>query len=476
MTEHLTAAAAGSQHRGQQADAARPRVPRWPLIFLFAGFPLWWVLGVVDLVWIPVAVVMALYLAATTEVRAPRGYGVWLTFLVWVAASVIMISGAGDLIGFTYRYLIYVSAAVLFLYVYNGRADLTARFVSGVMTAWWGIVVGFGYLSLAFPDAVLRTPLSMVLPSGLLSNDLVNHMVVRRLTQFNPDSFLQVAPRPSAPFLFTNNWGNAYSLLLPFVIVYLLEVRRERRFLPLLLLLLASCVPAFLTLNRGMFLGIGVAAVYATVRLVMMRRFWAIAALGGMVVVGAALYVVLPVQERLDNRLSTSAEATSNDTRASLYVQALQLVPQSPVFGFGGPVTGDNPDAAPVGTQGQIWMLLVSHGVVATACFVLFFLIALGRTLRRRDRFGLASSTALLVGVMELFYYGVVPNGLPILMLAAALGMRGPDDPPAPPPTHAQADAQPDARPEVRSDARPARPAVLGAGVGRNRRGAADLG
>ncbi len=107
----------------------------------------------------------------------------------------------------------------------------------------------------------MRTPLSIGAPGRpAVNNDLVNHMVVRRLTQFNPDSFLQVAARPSAPYLFTNNWGNAYSLLLPFVIAYLFEVRGSRRFLWVALLVPVSAVPAFLTLNRGMFLGLGIAS------------------------------------------------------------------------------------------------------------------------------------------------------------------------------------------------------------------------
>ncbi len=416
--------------RGTAVPAA-PRsthLPTWPMTVLFAGFPVWWLVGLVDIAWIIVAGVMTLFLAQAPHVRVPRGFGVWLLFLLWAAASVVMLPLTLTLLGFGYRLGIYLACTVIAVYVYNSWATLTERFVTGCLTAWWLATVAGGYLGLLLPSAVLRTPMSVIVPQSLLGNDLVNHMVVRRLAQYNVDSFLGVAPRPSAPFLYTNNWGNVYSLLLPFVLVYLFHVRREMRARLLVLALIASTVPALLTLNRGMFLGLGLALLYAAFRLTLQGRFRAVLALGVLSALVVGLSYVLPVQDRLSERLDASAEATSNDTRASLYMQALELVPESPVFGFGAPQPPLDVDTAPVGTQGQVWMLLVSHGPVATVLFVGWFLIALGGTWRRTDPGGLASQTVLLVGTVELFYYGIVPNGLPILMVAAALGLRGSDD------------------------------------------------
>lgn len=403
-------------------------LPRWPLSVAFVGFPVFWALGFVDVLWIPIGLIMGLYLAQARGVRVPRGFGLFLVFLVWSAFSVVTLSGgAGALMGFGYRWLIYAGCAAILVYVYNARAQLSMRFVSGCLTCLWITTFVGGYLGLLFPKAVIRTPLSYLLSDSLLNNDLVNHMVVRRLAQFNPDSFLQVAARPSAPYLYTNNWGNAYSLLLPFVIAYLFEVRGSRRFLWVALLVPVSAVPAFLTLNRGMFLGLGIAMVYCAIRLAMMGNLRGIAAVAALAVVGFALFTTLPVEQRLGNRLSDNAQSTSNDTRASLYAQSLALVPASPIFGYGAPVKGENPQAAPVGTQGQVWLLLVSHGPGATLCFVGFFVVSFGRTWRRTDPAGLVCSTVLLVGTIELAYYGVVPNGLPIMMVAAALALRGPD-------------------------------------------------
>ena len=424
----------GRPPAGREPDSSAPFLPRWPVAALFVGFPVWWLLGAVDLIWIPMAAVMARYLARTANPRVPRGFGLWMFFLIWSSASAIMLTSFGDVLGFAYRALLYVSGGVLFVYVFNARRLVTQRYVSGTLTCWWLFTVVGGYLGVLVPNGVLRTPLSYLMPGGLVNNELVNAMVIRRFAQYNPDSYLQVAPRPSAPFLYTNNWGNVYSLLLPFVVAYIVETWGERRSRWLLLALPVSAVPAMLTLNRGMFIGIGISVVYAGIRLALLRRFKAVGALALLGVIGFAIFTALPVEERLGNRLSGDAEKTSNDTRASLYLQAIELVPESPVFGFGAPQRGDNPDAAPVGTQGQIWMVLVSHGPVAAACFLGWFGVAFWRSARRSDPVGLASSTALLVGTIEFAYYGILPNGLPILMAAAALGMRPPDVPPAPAP------------------------------------------
>lgn len=401
--------------------ATAAQLPVWPVAAMFVWYPIWWALGLVDIMWIPLAVVMVLYLGRAGLVRAPRGFGMWLLFLAWSACSFIGIKGGGDAIGFVYRFAIYVAATAFFVYVYNARETLTIRFVSGVLTVWWLTTVVGGYLGLVIPGAVLRTPLSFVLSDSLLSNQLVRQMVIRKFAQFNADSYFGYAPRPSAPFLYTNNWGNIYSLLLPFVFVYLFEVKGERRFKWLALALVASVVPATLTLNRGMFLGIGVSVVYVALRLALQRDLRGMGALAGLALVGVVAFNVLPIQERLESRLS--GDVNSNTARSSLYEQAFALVPGSPLFGYGGPQASAG-EQAPVGTQGQFWMLLVSHGPFATALFVGFFLYAFWRVRKRRDAMGVACGTVLLVGTMELFYYGVVPNGLPLMMVAAAMALR----------------------------------------------------
>lgn len=422
-----------SARRAVASRVAAPELPAWPVIFLFAPFPLWWLTGLVDLIWIPTGLVMAMYLAVRPGVRVPRGFGVWLAFLLLAVCSATQLSSAGQLMTFTYRFALYVSGSVLFVYVYNARQRLPARRVLGLLTAYFVSVVAGGLLGVLHPYGALRTPMYEFLARlspGLVSNDLVNHMVVRHFSQYSADSYLGIAPRPTAPFLFTNNWGNAYSMLVPLVLVFLIARRRRGgRIWHIALLLIISTVPAFLTLNRGMFIGLGIVGLWVAVRMALRRDFRGIAAVVALGLLGGVVWTLLPVQERLETRL----EGDSTSTRASLYEQSLRSVPGSPILGYGAPLEPDNPNAPPVGTQGQFWLVLVSHGLPAVLCFVGFFLLIVARSRRRRDLLGLTANGVLLASVIEMLYYGVLPYGLPLMMVVAALLMRPVDDSISPP-------------------------------------------
>ncbi len=394
-------------------------LPSWPLTLAFAGFPLWWVLGLLDFIWIPTACVMAAYLVTRGGIRVPRGFGVWLLFLAWVACAVIGLTGGLQLVRFGYGLASYAACTVVFVYVYNARTALTDRFVTGVLTIWWLVIVAGGYLALMFPNGVFHTPLSYLLPGGLLENEWVAKMVIRPLNQYNPDSYFQLDPRPSAPFIYTNQWGSAYSLLLPFVVAYLVQIRGSRLFWLLTAALVASFVPAILTTNRGMLIGVGIAAVSAAIRLALRRDPRGIIAFGLIAAVGVAVFQFLPTSDRLEAR----AGSPSLVDRGWLYMQSIEAVLRSPLFGYGRTLTV--PGAVdPIGTQGEFWIVLVSYGVIAAVLFLVWFAFAFLSTLRWQSATGLAANTVLLVALAEFFFYGASPHGLIIIMVAAALAMR----------------------------------------------------
>ncbi|TIC81534.1 hypothetical protein E8D34_17790 [Nocardioides sp. GY 10113] len=409
--------------------AGATSLPVWPVAAYFGLTPLWWALGLLDMVLMPLAVAMGALLAARGNVRVPRGFALWLLFLVWMGCSIVMVDTPNHMVAFLYRAGIYVGATVLFLYVYNLSGQNVGRRVAGILTIHWLSVVAGGLAGIALLGSVVRTPTFYVLQAvspGLVNVDFINHMVVRRFAQYNPDSYLGVAGRPSAPFLYANNWGNVYSLLLPVVIAYMLTLNRrgERRdrvvFWTLAVTIAISVVPASFTMNRGMLIGLGLAALYVSVRMAMRGNLLAV-----VVILGAAAIGGLAFQHLAGDRLETRLEGSGTETRGSLYQQSLDAVPESPIFGYGVPIASDNPDAPPVGTQGQFWMVLVSHGPVAIAAFISFFLLAWFRSRRLWDPVGLVTSTLCLVACVELGFYGVVPYGLPIMMTIAALALRG---------------------------------------------------
>lgn len=409
-------------------------LPTWPFTCLCAGFPLWWAIGLADVVLIPVALVMALYLAGRGRVRVPHGFALWLVFLFFMLCSIVELVRGSQYITFGYRAACYLATTVVLLYVYNARSTLTDRRVLTQLSLYWMTVVGGGFLGMVAPSGALKTPMYYVVSSvapGLLGNDLVKLMVVRPFAQYDPNGYFQVPPRPAAPFLFTNNWGNAYSLLLPLVLVLLVSLPARRRLRRLLILLLPlSAVPAMMTLNRGMVIGLAIALVWASLRLAARGNFKGLTALGLLAVVGGILWFVLPIQAGLSTRTEVSTS-----TRASLYTQSLQAAAKSPFFGYGTPVDSKDPLAPPVGTQGQFWLVLVSHGTLAALCFVAFFLVLVLTTMRRRDLVGVVGNAVLLAGSAEIFFYGLVPDGLLLMMAIAGLAARPPTpEAPLPPP------------------------------------------
>lgn len=388
---------------------------------MLAYFPLLWVSGLAEMAWIPLAACMVVLMIRRGGIEMPRGFAIWLLFLVLMLASVIGIDTSGRLIGFIYRALLYATVTVVFIYVYNARETLTQRYVLGVFTLFWLWAVLGGFAGIIAPEFSFRTPLGYVLPQALQSNELVGEMVVRRLTQYNPDSWLALDPRPSAPFLYTNGWGNVYSLTLPLVIAYLTKIPRGKRFWALVVLVPLSLIPAFQTLNRGMFIGLAVAGVYLFFRFVIAGKHKQVLALGLIGSIAVVAAIALDVLSKLTDRVETSS---STEDRANLYEETFLRTLESPLFGYGAPRPSSTEGAPSAGTQGHLWMVMFSHGFPALLCFMGALIWMFVATLRAKDTAAMILNTIQLVIVVEVFFYGVLPDGLILTFPAAALALR----------------------------------------------------
>ncbi|MGN6611758.1 MAG: O-antigen ligase family protein, partial [Angustibacter sp.] len=236
-----------------------------------------------------------------------------------------------------------------------------------------------------------------------------------------------IDPRPSAPFTYTNNWGNSYSVLLPFVLVYLMTARRRGpAWWSVVLLLPASLIPAFLTLNRGMFLALIVAATYVTARRIGRGDARALVAAAALGVTAVVVFSALPVQSRVENRLENSS---TNQSRLGAYDEAFRRTVDAPVFGYGAPRKSDNPHAPAIGTQGQFWMVLFSHGFVGAALFLSWLLWVCWRGMRAPTSVDVLLHSVSLMTLLEVFYYGILGSGLVVSMIAAAVVLRHQDRP-----------------------------------------------
>jgi hypothetical protein len=212
------------RHSGPHGVGRRPGrrflAQGWPLAALFLGFPLWWFTGLSGFIFPILAIPMALSLLRGRRLVMPGAFGIWLLFLLWVVASGVEIDRSAAWLTYLYRLSIYLSATVTFLYVLNTRDRIPSKRIAFILTGFWVIIVAFGWLALAFPHVAFASLMEQALRAlhleHLLSNSFLFQLVHPRLSQVQ-DFLGHSSPRPTAPFLYTNNWGGSYALLLPFV-------------------------------------------------------------------------------------------------------------------------------------------------------------------------------------------------------------------------------------------------------------------
>jgi polysaccharide biosynthesis protein PslJ len=401
---------------------ARRPLPSWPLLALFVGFPVWWLLGLGALIWPLLALPMLGALVIRGRLRVPAGFIIWLGFLLWMLGSGIQLDSAERVIGWAYRASLYFAATVVFLYVYNTqRTRLPPRTLALTLTIFWLFVVAGGYLGMARPNGSFTTPVELLLPGGLVANGFVKALVHPSFAQ-TAGASLGVAPRPQAPFTYTNEWGANFALLVPMVFTAMSRTRTEGGRLVLGLLLPVGMIPAALSLNRGLFLSLGAGLLYAALRYAIRGRVKPLIGITVVACVAAAVFAIGPAKDLLQERVANSA---TNQTRAALYLETIDRVKSSPILGFGAPrPSEDTPGAPSAGTQGQLWMVLFSHGYPGAALYVGWYLWALWRTRRGHTAVAFWAHVTVFIGLVQLPYYGALPAQLVIVMIATAMAMR----------------------------------------------------
>jgi len=427
--------------------------PGWPITALLAGYPLWWALGVADFMWIILAVPMAARMlawhrAGSRKIRVPAGFGVWLLFLLWVLAGLPMLlltaPGTVDsaishrLISFVLRAASYGGVTVLLLYAGN----LTERELPRRRLAWLlGLVamyaIGGGVGGILAPSFQFSSPTLLLIPHSLQTNVQIQAAMHPGLAQVQ-NVFGTVAGqgRPKAPFDYTNAWGNSLSILLPWLIVawWLAGTRRQRLISGSAMVI--AVVPLIYSLNRGVWIGIGLSACYLAVRMAARGKLALLGViLAGIAVVGVAV-VATPLHGVISQRLQNGK---SNDLRATLSAVAIKDALASPVVGYGdtrqeigspssiaiGPTANcGNCGQTPVGGNGQLWMLLICNGIVGAALYLGFFAFGCWRYRRDTSPYGLAGVLVLLLSFVYMFTYVAVIAPLGFTMLAYALLWR----------------------------------------------------
>ena len=420
--------------------------PGWPLTALLVLYPLWWALGMGTLAVFLLAVPMALQLWRRRPVRVPPGFGIWLLFLVWVLASTIMLPAnppgtlpdtvSGRVVSVAFNLAGYLSATIILLYAGNlSEEEFPRRRLVRQLGFFFMVVLAGGLLGTFAARFEFTSVVEVLLPGNVAQNGFVRSLVHPAASQLQEVLGFE-SPRPSAPFGYTNTWGNCLALLLGWFFVSWLRDGSARRRVIGLAGLALTAIPVVYSLNRGLWAGLGLIVVFMAVRLAMRGRLALIGALivglllAGTVVAASPLATI--VEARFEN-------PKSNAIRAFTLERTLDVVGESPILGFGATraALGSSNSIAvgadaqcprcgnpTLGSNGQLWLLLIAQGFGGAALYIGFFLRSLWAYRRDRTPIGDAGLLALALPLFFMFVYNALTMPLVISFLSLALLWR----------------------------------------------------
>jgi hypothetical protein len=420
------------------------RRPGWPLVLLFVGYPLWWVLGLTEVVTFVAIGAMAVQLLRIPRLRVPPGFGMWLLFLVWVlvGAALVQVAAPGAVseskgtryFTWAWRLLWYLKATVVLLYIGNMRSKLSLTWICRVFSWMFIFIVAGGLLGVVAPGFQFHSLAELVLPQHFASTQFV-YTKIHPVAAEAHDILGSTGGRTSAPFAFSNVWGLNFACFLPFFILgWLGRDAGWRRIVAPFILAIAT-VPVVFSLNRGLWTALVGATLYVTIRSALAGRVRQLAS----VLVGlgllAGIVAFSPLGTAINSRLNGTA--ASNVSRTNLGTLGLtSMASTSPIAGFGttrnvqgnfssiaGGSTSFCPRCTPpaLGTQGQFSLVTFTQGMVGAVLYFVFFALQLLRYIRMRSGYAVATCAVILMHFITSIVYSA--DNLAIVAIVGSIGL-----------------------------------------------------
>ncbi|HEX4813039.1 MAG TPA: hypothetical protein VFV66_09845 [Nonomuraea sp.] len=410
----------------------------WPVAALLVGYPVWWALGFGGLSVIVLAGPMAAVLWRRRPIKVPPGFGLWVLLLAGYLISGMMLAetppgtygelGPGRVIGYLMRLALYAAVLVMVLYLGNlTERELPQLRLVRMLGVLFVTTVAGGLLGVLAPGFSFTSPVELLLPGWLGDNPFVQNLI--HPTAAQTQKVLGYAmPRPEAPFEWANAWGSNVSVLLVWAVVGWWAYGGTRHKVFAAVMIGLAAIPIVYSLNRGLWIGLGLATCYLVVRVGGRTRVAVCGALAAAVLAFALSPLGALVAQRLDR-------PHSNDIRAFTVTATLAAARHSPLIGYGNTrnamgnhrtiTTGKTQwclacGHPPLGSDGQLWLLIITQGFTGAALYVAFFTGAIRRHWRDRSPIGLAGVLVMGLVLLYMFVYDglVTPLGLYLVSFA----------------------------------------------------------
>jgi hypothetical protein len=426
--------------------------PAWPIAVMLGGWPLWWLLGLsayAPVVFaVPVVVRMYRWRASgTRRIRIPPGFLLWLLFLLVSVAGVVEVhqqapetivsSMSNELVSWALRTITYIASTVIFLYAGNlTESELPRRRLAWLLGLTCIYTVVGGLLGTVLPNVKFTSPLALVVPASIQASDSTISMMLHPSVSQVMNFLGYAEGRPSAPFVYTNMWGNSLAILLPWLVVgwWIYGNRRQRRICAIVSVL--AVIPVVYSLDRGLWLGLGIFVLFLAGRFAARGKMLMLGAIAGTLILVTVVVLFTPLQSLITDRLNHGA---SNNGRTNKSLIAWDDGLASPLIGWGDTrrqlgsgesiTVGKSATCATcggtsIGGNGQLQLLLISSGVVGAALYVSFLAYGFWRYRRDPTPYGTAGVMVLLAGFWFMFVYNAVGPPLTFTLLSYALLWR----------------------------------------------------
>ncbi len=420
----------------------------WPFYLVCVWAPVWWAMGLMSLAFVVLAPFMVWSLARhRRRLQFPPPAVWWFGFLLVallgllalgrVAPGTLPEARSGQILAWLVDLVVFVTATLVMVWICShDESSLPLRRLMhyfGVLGLW---TVAGGYLGLIVPHLAFRSPTELLLRATVGPGPWLSLLDSPRAAQVQDVLGDATSPRPAAPFPYTNSWGQMLSLLLVLgLAVWLTSENRWTRVRALLVVPVAA-VPALLSLNRGLWIGVVVMVIWILVQLLRAGRLGAVVAGMCAVAVLAVALVLSPAGQLIEDR---GANGHSDSIRAALAADAVTGAIASPVIGWGGmrQIQGSPQSIAigssencqqcgnrRIGSTGLLWYMMFAHGLLGAALYVTALASTLWRYRRDVTPTGVAASGVVVLSLVYMFTYTNSSIGLLTTLAAMAILYR----------------------------------------------------